>query len=62
MTYTVHCRQLVRAMLGVLGVHIWVDEDVNTANDRPRVLVSNYTSVLDHIVLDVVISHIVVSI
>ncbi|XP_052250890.1 lipid droplet-regulating VLDL assembly factor AUP1-like isoform X1 [Dreissena polymorpha] len=66
-TYMVVClmpraaarRQFVRGMFGVLGVHIWVEEDPSTISDTPRVLVSNNTSVLDHCVIDVVISHFV---
>jgi hypothetical protein len=53
-------RQFVRGMLGVLGIHIWVEEDPSPQQESPKVLVANYTSVLDHIVIDVVISHFVV--
>lgn len=52
-------RQFVRGMMGVLGIHIWVDEENSAPVPMHRVLVSNYTSVLDHIVIDVVISHFV---
>ncbi|XP_053407450.1 lipid droplet-regulating VLDL assembly factor AUP1 homolog [Mercenaria mercenaria] len=52
-------RQFVRGMLGVLGIHIWVEEDQSPQTESPKVLVANYTSVLDHIVIDVVISHFV---
>ncbi|XP_060607460.1 lipid droplet-regulating VLDL assembly factor AUP1 homolog [Ruditapes philippinarum] len=52
-------RQFVRGMLGVLGIHIWVEEDPSPQQESPKVLVANYTSVLDHIVIDVVISHFV---
>lgn len=60
-THCCYFRQFARAMLGVLGVHIWVEEDPGSAASSLKVLVSNYTSVLDHIVVDVVVSHFVVS-
>lgn len=50
-------RQFVRGMLGVLGIHIWVEEDQSPQPESPKVLVANCTSVLDHIVIDVVVSH-----
>ncbi|XP_052773570.1 lipid droplet-regulating VLDL assembly factor AUP1-like [Mya arenaria] len=52
-------RQFVRGMLGVLGVHIWVEEEPGGQTDAPKILVSNHTSILDHIVVDVVTSHFV---
>ncbi|KAL4232176.1 Ancient ubiquitous protein 1 [Mactra antiquata] len=52
-------RQFVRGMLGVLGIHIWVDEDTSPQTKTPKLLMSNYTSILDHVVLDVVVSHFV---
>ena len=61
MDFTLLYRQFVRGMLGVLGIHIWVEEDQSPQQESPKVLVANYTSVLDHIVIDVVISHFVVS-
>lgn len=48
-------------MLGVLGVHIWVEDESQAQTDSQKVIVTNYTSVLDHIVTDVVVDHFVVS-
>jgi len=52
----------MRGMLGVLGIHIWVEEDPGADSNTHKLIVSNNTSVLDHIVADVVVSHFVVGI
>lgn len=56
---TIARRQFVRGMLGVLGIHVWVEEEPETDTENKKILVSNYTSVLDHVVIDVVTSHFV---
>ena len=48
-------------MLGILGIQVILEEDKSSKTDRPNVLVANYTSVLDHFAIDVVINNIVVS-
>ena len=48
-------------MLGVLGIQIMVEDDKNVHTSRPFIVVANYTSVLDHFIVDVVINNIVVS-
>ena len=54
-------RHTLRAMLGILGIQVILEEDKSSKTDRPNVLVANYTSVLDHFAIDVVINNIVVS-
>lgn len=44
----------------MIGIHIYVEEDPSSQADSQTLIVSNYTSVLDHIVTDVVVSHFVV--
>ena len=48
-------------MLGVLGIQVMVDDDQSSKTSRPFIVVANYTSVLDHFIIDVVINNIVVS-
>lgn len=52
-------RHTLRAMLGVLGIQVMVDDDQSSKTSRPFIVVANYTSVLDHFIIDVVINNIV---
>ena len=49
-------------MLGVLGIQVMVEDDKNVWTTKPYIVVANYTSVLDHFIVDVVINNIVVSV
>lgn len=49
----------LRMMLGVLGIQVLVEDEKNVCTTKPYIVVANYTSVLDHFIVDVVINNIV---
>ncbi len=61
MIICITCSVVLRSMCGVLG--IWVTQDgAENRKKTAKVLITNYTSTLDHLAVDLVIPNIMVSI